>query len=58
MVPFANKNWFTDDHIQGYYEKLNTAVEKLPENKSLRLFVEEFNKVYAIRSLNFLGDKI
>jgi hypothetical protein len=58
MVPFANKNWFTDDRIQGYYEKLNTAVEKLPENESLRLFVEEFNKVYVIRSLNFLGDKI
>jgi hypothetical protein len=58
MVPFANKDWFTDDRMRGYYEKLNAAVEELPKNKSLKLFVEEFNKVYAIRSLNFLGEKI
>jgi hypothetical protein len=58
MVPFASKDWFTDDRMRGYYEKLNAAVEEFPENKSLRLFVEEFNKIYATRSLSFLGDKI
>jgi hypothetical protein len=58
MTPFAHKNWFDDDRMRGFYEKLNDVAKRFPENKSLQYFVEEFNRIYTIRALNILGDKI